>query len=96
MPVRTLGIIYIQYSLARSLRLRKDAPANNGDMAMTDDRLVAAHLAAALIAKAPIEKAKGDAADNAVKIYLDVLKSLQSQKKQGGPEGKTVIGTYGR
>ena len=59
---------------------------------MTDDRLIAAHLATALIAKAPIEKATGTAADNAVKIYLDVLRALQSQK----PRGKTVIATYGR
>ena len=50
---------------------------------MTDDRLIAAHLTAALIAQAQAEhgKAKGIAARNAAKLYFDVVDALRAESK---------------
>ena len=48
---------------------------------MTDDRLIAAHLTAALIAQAQDAKAKGSAAGNAVKLYFDVLDALRAESR---------------
>jgi hypothetical protein len=58
---------------------------------MTDDHLVAAHLTAAIIPLAPI--ASGDAAENAVQLYFEVLEALQAKsgkrpsptKRKGDP-----------
>ena len=50
---------------------------------MTDDRLIAAHLTAALIAQAQAEdgKAKGTAARSAAKLYFDVVDALRAESK---------------
>jgi hypothetical protein len=50
---------------------------------MTDDRLIAAHLTAALIAQAQAQdgKAKGTAAGNAAKLYFDVLNAIRVESK---------------
>ena len=50
---------------------------------MTDDRLIAAHLTAALIAQAQAQdgKAKGTAAGNTAKLYFDVVDALRAESK---------------
>jgi hypothetical protein len=49
----------------------------------TDTRLIAAHIAAALLAKPP--KGKGSAAQIAAKLYFDVLDALESESKKRPP-----------
>jgi hypothetical protein len=44
----------------------------------TDDRLIAAHLAAAMIRNPP----KGARAENAAKIYFDVLEAVRAEEKK--------------
>jgi hypothetical protein len=48
---------------------------------MTDDRLIAAHLTAALIAQAQDAKIKGSPLGNAAKLYFDVLDALRAESK---------------
>jgi hypothetical protein len=45
-----------------------------------DPRSIAAHLAAALIASKPLEKAKGGPAAAAAKIYFDVLDAVKKEQ----------------
>jgi hypothetical protein len=47
-----------------------------------DPRSIAAHLAAALIASKPLEKAKGDPATAAAKIYFDVLDAVKKEQEK--------------
>jgi hypothetical protein len=63
---------------------------------MTDDRLIAAHLTAALIAQAQAEdgKAKGTAARNAAKLYFDVVDALRAESKYRHT-GKPPPGGFG-
>jgi hypothetical protein len=62
---------------------------------MTDDRLIAAHLTAALIAQAQAEdgKAKGTAARNAAKLYFDVVDALRAESKNRH-KGKPPAGGF--
>ncbi len=63
---------------------------------MTDDRLIAAHLTAALIAQAQDAKAKGSAAGNAVKLYFDVLDALRAESgnRHAGKPPSGAFGNY--
>ena len=63
---------------------------------MTDDRLIAAHLTAALIAQAQAQdgKAKGTAAGNVAKLYFDVLEALRAESKNRHA-GKPPSGAFG-
>jgi hypothetical protein len=63
---------------------------------MTDDRLIAAHLTAALIAQPQDAKAKGSAAGNAVKLYFDVLDALraESRNRHAGKPPRGAFGNY--
>jgi hypothetical protein len=64
-------------------------------MADRDDRLIAAHLTAALISGAPIAKGKGSAAENAAKLYFDVLEALRAeQKNRSSPPPSAQVGTF--
>jgi hypothetical protein len=62
---------------------------------MTDDRLIAAHLTAALIAQAQAQdvKAKGSAAGNAAKLYFYVLDALRAESKNRHA-GKAPAGEF--
>ncbi len=60
---------------------------------MTDDRLIAAHLTAALIVQAHDAKAKGSPAGSAAKLYFDVLDALRAESKNR--HGGKQSGTFG-
>jgi hypothetical protein len=55
----------------------------------TDARLIAAHLAAALIAGKPLDKANG-AATAAAKLYFDVLDAVmkEQERRYASPTGR--------
>jgi hypothetical protein len=65
---------------------------------MTDDRLIAAHLTAALIAQAQAQdgNAKGSAAGRAAKLYFDVVDALRAESKarHTGKAPAGALGTY--
>jgi hypothetical protein len=60
---------------------------------MTDDRLIAAHLTAALIVQAQDAKAKGSPVGSAAKLYFDVLDALRAESKNRHA-GKPPSGAY--
>jgi hypothetical protein len=61
---------------------------------MTEDRLIAARLTAALIVQAQDAKAKGSPAGSAAKLYFDVLDALRAVSKNRHA-GKTPSGAFG-
>ncbi len=61
---------------------------------MTDDRLIAAHLTAALIVQAQDAKAKGSPVASAAKLYFDVLDALRTESKNRHA-GKPPSGAFG-
>jgi hypothetical protein len=63
---------------------------------MTDDRLIAAHLTAALIAQAQVQdvKAKGSATGNAAKLHFDVLDALRAESKNRRKAPAGAFGIY--
>lgn len=62
-------------------------------MASSETKLVAAHLSAAILAQMPLAKAKGSAADNAVKVYLEVLDKLDAEIQKRRPSVGAMSGT---
>ena len=56
----------------------------------TDTRLIAAHLAAALIASKQLDKANGGTAAAAAKLYFDVLDAvtIEQERRYASPTGR--------
>lgn len=61
----------------------------------TDTRLIAAHLAAALIKQVPMAQAKGTAAENAAKLYFDVLEAVRAEDKDRSKPASAGFGKQG-